>query len=85
MAIPKFVTSVPTGAPIVRVILTSTKDSKGTVTLDGTLRFEIIDQKGEDMGARTIDLFPHLTTAQTTQIQQFIAMIRTKVESEVLG
>ena len=44
----------------------------------------IDDQFGQPMNWRRGDLAPHLTTAQKQQLIDFMAMLRTKAESEIL-
>lgn len=81
MPLPQAQTKTPTEIGEVRVELTDYPDTPAD-----TARFvvEILDQDGIVMGVKHGDLIPHLTPQQINALVNFMAMLRTQAESEIL-
>jgi hypothetical protein len=57
-------------------------DAQNNQTAD--FEFAVVDQNGQVMNWKRGNLIPHLTAGQITQLQDFIAAMRTKAEDEIL-
>lgn len=80
MPLPQAKTEIPTAIGNIRITLTDYV----TITDGATYEVEVIDQNGNIMISLNGDLMPHLTSGQITQLQAFMAAMRTKAENEIL-
>ena len=73
------INQVPTA--IGPVVITLTDSAEGQFA---KFAVDVLDQTGAKMGAKSGNLVPHLTAAQISTAQAFMAAMRTKAEAEIL-